>query len=99
MKVLCDPNSSAVVLPLLGTSVNEPMAGVTGGSLCGFEKLLTFSRKLEVTEELPWVLFITRGGISFVGLGDFLEVGLLFLTMFIYRGFKPSEPEVRSVCT
>lgn len=33
MKVSCDLDSSAVELPLLGTSVNELMAGVTGGIL------------------------------------------------------------------
>lgn len=50
----------------------------------GLEKLLHFSRKLEMTKELPWVLFVARGSVSFVGLGEFLEVDLFFL-MFILR--------------
>lgn len=84
MKVSCDLDSSAVELPLLGTSVNELMAGVTGGILF-LDKLLHFSRKLEMSKELPWVQFVARGSISSLGLGEFLEVDLFFLIMFILR--------------
>lgn len=48
-------------------------------------KLLHFSRKLEMSKELPWVLFVARGSISSLGLGEFLEVDLFFLIMFILR--------------
>lgn len=47
-------------------------------------KLLHFSRMLEMTKELPWVQFVARGSVSFVGLGEFLQVDLFFL-MFILR--------------
>lgn len=46
---------------------------------------MAFSRKLKMTAELPWGLFITGGEINFVGLGDFLEVGLIFQIMFMLK--------------